>query len=150
MTTPRQEVLVAETPIRLRQRIETGRHVLVADEPRSSGGEDAGPDPYALLLAALGACTSMTLRLYADRKQWPLESITVRLSHERTHARDGVDCETKDDTRIDRITRVIGLGGPLTDEQKARLMEIADRCPVHRSLMGPKRIVSRLAEARVR
>ena len=147
MTTSPREVTVTETAVRLRQRIETGRHVLVADEPRAGGGQDAGPDPYALLLAALGACTSMTLRLYADRKGWSLEGITVRLSHERVHADDCADCETRDDTRVDRITRIIGLTGPLSDDQRGRLLEIADRCPVHRSLMGPKAIVTRLAEA---
>ncbi len=147
MTTSPREVTVRETGIRLRQRIETGRHVLVADEPPSGGGHDAGPDPYALLLAALGACTSMTLRMYADRKGWPLEGITVRVAHERAYARDCADCETKDDTRIDRMTRTILLTGPLSAEQKARLVEIAERCPVHRTLTGRKEIVTRLEEA---
>jgi uncharacterized OsmC-like protein len=145
MTSSPREVTVTETEVRLRQRIEAGRHVLVSDEPREAGGSDAGPDPYALLLAALGACTSMTLRLYADRKKWPLEGIVVRLTHERTYARDCEDCE-KSDSRIDRISRSISLSGPLSEEQRRRLIEIADRCPVHRSLAGPKEIVTRLAE----
>ena len=145
MTSSPREVTVTETEVRLRQRIEVGRHVLVSDEPREAGGTDAGPDPYGLLLAALGSCTSMTLRLYADRKKWPLEGIVVRLSHERTYARDCENCETGDG-RIDRILRSISLSGPLSEEQRQRLIEIAERCPVHRSMLGPKEIVTRLAE----
>jgi len=144
MTSSPREVTVTETEVRLRQRIEVGRHVLVSDEPREAGGTDAGPDPYGLLLAALGSCTSMTLRLYADRKKWPLEGIVVRLSHERTYARDCENCETGDG-RIDRILRSISLSGPLSEEQRQRLIEIAERCPVHRSMLGPKEIVTRLA-----
>ena len=112
--------------------------------PRAAS--DSGPDPYALLLAALGACTSMTLRLYADRKGWPLEGVTVRLSQSRIHARDCADCEEKEDARVDRITREIELTGPLSPEQKQRLVEIAKRCPVHRTLIGQKEIVTTLAE----
>ena len=145
MTTSPSEVTVTETPIRLRQRIEAGRHVLVADEPPSGGGEDAGPDPYALLLAALGACTSMTLRMYADRKGWPLEGISVRLGHERIHARDCADCEDKADARVARLTRVLTLTGPLSAAQRQRLVEIAERCPVHRTILGQKEIVTRLS-----
>ena len=145
MTSSPREVTVTETEVRLRQRIESGRHVLVSDEPREAGGSDAGPDPYAPLLAALGSCTSMPLRLYADRKKGPLEGIVVRLSHERSYARDCEDCETGD-VRIDRIVRSISLSGPLSEEQRRRLIEIAERCPVHRSMLGPKEIVTRLAE----
>jgi len=141
-TTPR-EVTVTESAIRLRQRIEAGRHVLVADESREAGGRDAGPDPYALLLAALGACTSMTLRLYADRKGWPLEGVSVRLDHERIYERDCAECETGEG-QISRIRRVVALSGPLSAEQRARLLEIAERCPVHRTLVGPVRIETRL------
>jgi uncharacterized OsmC-like protein len=144
MTTTPRPVTVTESGIRLRQRIEAGRHVLVADEPREAGGGDAGPDPYALLLAALGACTSMTLRLYADRKGWPLEGVSVRLDHERVYERDCAECETADG-RLSRIRRVVTLSGPLTDEQRARLLEIAERCPVHRTLVGPVRIETSLA-----
>lgn len=139
------EVVVTAVGRTLAQRIQAGRHSLTADEPVPSGGTDAGPDPYALLLAALGACTSMTLRMYADRKQWPLEGITVRLSQQQIHARDCAECETKDDTRIDRILREIALTGPLTEEQRQRLLEIANRCPVHRTLMNQKEIVTRLS-----
>lgn len=139
------EVVVTEVGKTLAQRIRAGRHELTSDEPVGSGGTDTGPDPYSLLLAALGACTSMTLRLYADRKEWPLEGVTVRLSHGKIHAKDCADCETRDDARIDRITREIELSGPLSEEQRQRLLEIANRCPVHRSLSGPKDIVTRLA-----
>jgi putative redox protein len=139
------EVVVTAAGKTLAQKIQAGRHSLTSDEPVPSGGTDSGPDPYSLLLAALGACTSMTLRLYADRKQWPLEGITVRLSQQRIHARDCADCETKDDTRIDRISREIALTGPLTEQQRQRLLEIANRCPVHRSLLEQKEIVTRLA-----
>src|SRR6516164_10419411 len=102
MTTTPPTVTVTESGIRLRQRIDAGRHVLVADESREAGGGDAGPDPYALLLAALGACTSMTLRLYADRKGWPLEDVSVRLDHERRYEKDCVECEGGDG-RVSRI-----------------------------------------------
>ncbi len=106
-------------------------HSLVADEPTSHGGTDRGPSPYGLLSAALGACTSMTLRMYADRKQWPLEGVVTRLKHAKVHAEDCAECESKTG-KIDRIERRIELLGDLDDDQKKRLMEIADRCPVHR------------------
>lgn len=116
----------------LAQRIIAGRHVLTADEPIPVGS-DSGPAPYELLLAALGACTSMTVRMYAERKRWPLEGVTVRLRHSRIHASDCADCETRDG-RLDRIDRVIRLDGELDRDQRRRLLEIADRCPVHRTL----------------
>jgi len=116
--------------------IVAGAHTLKADEPEGvAGGTDRGPDPYALLLASLGACTAMTLRLYADRKGIPLEAARVRLSHERVHAEDCAQCDHKSG-RVDRIERQIELVGPLDDEQRKRLLEIADRCPVHRTLTG--------------
>ncbi|MER6950300.1 alpha/beta fold hydrolase [Nonomuraea sp. NPDC000554] len=118
---------------RYTQRITAGRHGLTADEPADVGGADKGPTPYDLLLSALGACTSMTIRMYADRKQWPLRNVSVRLRHSRIHARDCADCETKVGL-LDRITREVHLDGPLTDDQRRRLMEIADKCPVHRTL----------------
>ena len=117
----------------LKQQITAGSHTLVADEPREAGGSDAGADPYSLLLAALGACTAMTLQIYARRKEWPLEKVEVRLEHSRIHAQDCNDCTSKDG-RIDRIERHISLIGPLSDEQRTRLLEIAARCPVHRTL----------------
>lgn len=114
------------------QRITAGRHSITADEPQPVGA-DSGPGPYDLLLASLGACTSMTVRMYAQRKQWPLERVTVRLRHSRIHASDCVDCETRVG-RVDRIERTIQLDGDLQDDQRRRLLEIADKCPVHRTL----------------
>ncbi len=114
------------------QRITAGRHVLGADEPAPIG-HDTGPSPYDLLLAGLGACTSMTLRMYAERKGWPLEGVTVSLRHSRIHAKDCADCDTQSG-QLDRIERVIELTGVLDAEQRQRLLEIADRCPVHRTL----------------
>lgn len=117
----------------LKQQITAGTHTLIADEPSEAGGRDAGPDPYSLLLAALGACTVMTLQIYARRKEWPLEKVEVSLRHSRIHAEDCGDCATTQG-KIDQIERYISLGGPLSGEQKARLLEIAQRCPVHKTL----------------
>ena len=128
------EVVVTETGTgRYTQRITAGHHVLTADEPTSIGGDDTGPNPYDLLLAALGACTSMTLRMYADRKGLPLEHTTVRLRHDHVHAKDCANVEQNAGT-ISRIVRELDLEGPLTDEHRRRLVEIADRCPVHRTI----------------
>ncbi len=126
------------------QHIDAGRHRLRADEPASAGGDDTGPSPYDLLLAGLGACTAMTLRLYAERKKLPLERVAVDLTHDKIHATDCAECETQDG-RIDRIERVITLEGPLNEEQRARLLEIADKCPVHRTLHSEVWIPTRLA-----
>jgi len=128
---------------RLAQEIIVGRHRLSADEPVAAGGSGTGPNPYDLLLAALGACTSMTLRLYADHKQWPLERVAVHLSHQKIHA---ADCETKEG-KIDMIEREIALAGPLDAAQRQRLLEIAEKCPVHRTLHSEVKITSRLAGA---
>jgi uncharacterized OsmC-like protein len=130
---------------RLAQEILVGHHRLTADEPTEAGGSDLGPNPYDLLLTALGACTAMTLRLYADHKQWPLERTTVRLSHEKIHAADCADCETKEG-KIDRIERTIEIAGPLEAAQRQRLLEIAEKCPVHRTLHSEIKIVSQLAD----
>jgi putative redox protein len=124
---------------RYTQRITAGKHVLLADEPLTSGGDDAGPNPYDLLLSALGTCTAMTVRMYAERKQIPLTRTTVRLRHDRVHAQDCEDCETEKGM-ISEITRDIRLEGELTDDQRQRLMEIADRCPVHRTLTSEIKI----------
>jgi len=119
----------------LRQEVTAGRHTLVADEPQAAGGTDAGPDPYALLLSALGACTAMTLRLYAERKKWPLGEIRVELSHSRVYAEDCAGCD-RPGTQVEQIKRSIVLSGPLDAEQVTRLAEIARRCPVHKTLTG--------------
>ena len=110
-----------------------GRHALTADEPVSAGGGDAGPGPYELLLMALGSCTSMTVRLYAARKKWPLEQVIVRLRHQKVHAEDCAECEDKN-VLLDRIDLDLNFVGPLDEVQRARLREIADKCPVHRTL----------------
>ena len=124
------------------QEIHAGRHRIVADEPVSAGGTDSGLSPYDLLLAALGACTSMTVGMYARRKSWPLEEVTVHLRHSKIHATDCAECETKDGM-LDRIERDIHFAGPLTEEQRSKLLEIANKCPVHRTLTSEIDIVTR-------
>lgn len=139
-----QEVVVRGGSSGLRQEIQAGAHRLVADEPTSVGGTGTGPTPYDLLLGALGACTSMTLRLYADRRKLPLQGVTVRLSHKRIHRDDCVNCEEKD-AWIEQVDRTLELAGPLTDEQRAKLVAIAERCPVHRTLERNMKVQTRLA-----
>ncbi len=136
------EILVAEVD-GYAQKITARRHRLTADEPIELGGTDTGPSPYELLMAGLGACTSMTLRMYANRKGMPLEGVRVRLRHGKIHAIDCARCETKEG-RIDRIERIVEVLGPLTPEQRARLLEIADKCPVHRTLESEIDVVTRL------
>src|SRR5262249_55015403 len=119
--------------VRYLQNISVGPHRIRADEPSEWGGNDAGPNPYELLLSALGACTSMTVQMYAARKQWPLQGVHVDLSYAKVHAEDCVKCDT--DTRMmDRIEMQITLSGDLSEDQRQRLMEIASHCPVHRTL----------------
>jgi putative redox protein len=138
-----REVVVRGGAAGFAQEIRVGPHRLAADEPTPAGGTDTGPNPYDLLLASLGSCTSMTVALYARRKGWPLEGVTVRLRHSKIHAADCADCETREGM-LDRIERDIELSGALTDEQRARLLEIAGRCPVHRTLVSEIDIRTRL------
>jgi putative redox protein len=125
------------------QEVSVGPHRLSGDEPASAGGTDTGPTPYDLLLAALGSCTSMTVALYARRKRWPLEAVTVTLRHSKIHAADCESCETKEG-KLDHIERDVELVGSLSREQRARLLEIADMCPVHRTLTSEIDIQTRL------
>lgn len=124
--------------------VEAGGHRFVADEPTALGGTDRGPSPYDLLAAALGTCTSMTLRVYAERNGWPLHSATTEVRHRRVHAEDCVDCGPGG--KLDQFEREIELVGPLDDTQRQRLLAIADRCPVHRTLHSEMRVITRLRE----
>jgi len=139
-------VVVRETRnSKLQNTVTIGPHHLVADEPKSAGGDDTGPGPYDFLLAALGACKSMTMRLYADRKSFPLERATVTLNHSKIHAKDCEECETREGM-LDQIEVAIGLEGDALDaEQRKRILEIADKCPVHRTLTSEIRILTRAA-----
>jgi putative redox protein len=138
-----REVVVQGDATGFTQQILAGSHALTADEPIESGGADIGPSPYELLLAALGACTSMTVGIYARRKAWPLESVTVRLRHSRIHAADCATCETQEGM-LDRIERDVHFTGSLTDDQNAKLLEISNKCPVHRTLSSEIDIQTRL------
>lgn len=139
------EVVVAEVGVgRYAQMIFDGKHRLTADEPVEAGGLDTGPSPYGLLLAALGACTSMTLRMYADRKKWPVRRIAVRLRHGKTYGRDCAAAAEAKPVKIDRIEREIELSGELSEEQRQRLLEIANKCPVHQTLERHNEIVTAL------
>jgi putative redox protein len=137
------EVVVRGSIAGYTQEIVAGGHRFYADEPVEAGGKDAGPAPYELLAAALGACTSMTIAGYARRKQWPLASVVVHLRHSKIHAQDCADCES-DAAKLDRIDRDIELIGGLTEEQRTRLLEIADKCPVHRTLTRGLHVQTRL------
>ena len=128
-----REVVVHGSAKGFAQEVMVAGHRLVVDEPRALGGGDTGPSPYDLLISALGACTSMTLSLYARRKQWPLEAVTVRLRHAKIHATDCAHCDTKGGM-LDGIERDVELHGDLTAEQRAQLLEIANKCPVHKTL----------------
>jgi len=138
-----KRVMVRETRnSKLQNAVTVGRHHFLADEPVAVGGEDSGPNPYDFLLTALGACKSMTMRLYADRKSFPLERVTVSLEHSKIHAQDCAECETREGM-LDQIEVGIALEGQLDPDQRARILEIADRCPVHRTLTSEIRIVTR-------
>ncbi len=140
------KVVVSETRNgKFQQTVSVGPHRLTADEPVAAGGDDSGPGPYDYLLAGLGACTSMTMRMYADRKSLPLDRVTVTLDHRKIHAEDCAECETKVGM-LDQIERVITIEGALDAEQRVKLMEIADKCPVHRTLKSEIRIVTSAAD----
>jgi uncharacterized OsmC-like protein len=137
------EVVVHGDGVAFAQEIFAGPHKLAGDEPVSAGGAGSGPGPYEFLLAALGSCTSITVTMYARRKDWPLSGVTVWLRHSKVHATDCADCDSHE-AIIERITRSIRFGGPLTDEQRQRLLEIANRCPVHGTLTSKVNILTRL------
>jgi len=141
-----RKVVVQETRLgKFQQDVIVGPHHLTADEPQSVGGQDSGPNPYELLLSGLGACTSMTMRIYAERKSLPLDRVTVTLKHSKIYAEDCASCETKTGM-LDQIERVIAIEGELSAEQRSKLMEIADKCPVHRTLTSEIHIVTRAAD----
>ncbi|MEA2822848.1 MAG: hypothetical protein QOJ86_4852 [Bradyrhizobium sp.] len=142
---PRNVVVRETRNSKFQQTVSIGPHRLLADEPVASGGEDSGPGPYDFVLAGLGACTSMTMRMYADRKSLPLERVTVTLKHSKIHAEDCAECETRAGM-LDQIDRTIAMEGALDAEQREKLMEIADKCPVHRTLTSEIRIVTRAAD----
>lgn len=131
---------------RLRQAITVGPHQFLADEAKDVGSSDEGPDPYEYLLSALGTCTNMTLRMYADRKRWPLREVQTALSHAKSYAADCEHCE-QPGAMVDKIERQITLLGELSQEQRDRLLQIADRCPVHRTLTSKIVIHTALAAA---
>jgi len=143
---PNQEprsVVVSGPATGFRTDVEVGGHRLVVDEPIAVGGADQGPTPYEMLLAGLGACTAMTLRIYADRRKWPLERARISLLHRKVHAQDCVDCVTQP-ARMDVVDRIITLDGALTEEQRAKLLEIAERCPVHQTLKAKMQVNTQL------
>ena len=145
-TAASRQVVVRETRSgKFQNTVSIGPHRMLADEPVASGGEDTGPGPYDFLLTALGACKSMTMRLYADRKSFPLERATVTLTHSKIHAQDCAECETREGM-LDQIDVLIGLDGPLDTDQYRRIIEIADKCPVHRTLTSEIRILTRAAD----
>jgi putative redox protein len=140
------EATVQETGAgKFNQEVIVGTHHLQADEPVANGGNDKGPSPYDFLLAALGTCTSMTLRMYADMKKIPLTKVIVHLTYDKIHATDCTNCEN-DNARIDHIDRKIELQGDLSAEQRAKLLEIANKCPVHRTLTSKISITTELSD----
>jgi len=142
---PRNVVVRETRNSKFQQTVSVGPHRMLADEPVAAGGEDTGPGPYDFVLAGLGACTSMTMRMYADRKSLPLERVTVTLKHSKIYAQDCAECETNAGM-LDQIDRVIAMEGPLDAEQRKKLMEIADKCPVHRTLTSEIHIVTHAAD----
>lgn len=146
VTAEHREVIVSGGAAAWAQEINVGGHRFIADEPVAAGGADAGPGPYDLLLAALGACTSITVSMYAKRKDWPLEGVEVTLRHYKIHAEDCGNCETKAGM-VDRIDRELAFTGPLDDAQRERLLDIANKCPVHRTLTSEINIQTRMISA---
>lgn len=145
---PAPSVVVRGDGVSFAQRVVAGPHHFTADEPVAAGGANSGPTPYDLLLAALGACTSMTVGMYARRKNWPLQGVIVRLRHARIHAEDCATCETKEGF-LDRIECELELAGPLSTEQRSKLFEISEKCPVHRTLQSRIEIQSSLLQATI-
>lgn len=143
LTTDKQ--VVTRTQETFTTEVMTDEHALIADEPLEVGGYDLGPSPYELLSASLGACTGMTLRMYADRKKWPLKEVRVHLQHQKIHAKDCETCE-EDAQKIDQLERIIEVEGNLSKEQKEKLLEIANKCPVHNTLNSPVEIITKLRE----
>jgi putative redox protein len=139
---PRRVIVQETRASKFQQAVTVGPHRLTADEPVAAGGQDTGPGPYDFLLTGLGACTSMTMRMYADRKSLPLDRVTVTLKHSKIYAKDCEECETSEGM-LDQIEREISIEGALDDEQRKKLMEIADKCPVHRTLHSEIRIVTK-------
>ena len=139
-----RSVVVEAGELRYAQKISVGPHLLQGDELVSAGGSDVGLNPYELLLAALGSCTSMTVRMYADRRQWPLEGVHIELSYARVHAEDCTACD-QELKLVDGIEMELSFIGELSESQRQRLMEIANKCPVHRTLESPIPIHARLA-----
>ena len=137
-----RKVVVEGPATGFRTKVDVGGHQLVVDEPIPVGGSDQGPSPYEMLLAGLGACTAMTLRIYADRRKWPLERARVTLQHHKVHVQDCIDCDRKA-AKMDVVDRIIILEGDLNEEQRAKLMEIAERCPVHQTLQNKIQVNTR-------
>jgi len=137
-----RSVVVRSSAAGFAQEVFAGPHRMAADEPVSVGGTDTGPSPYDFLLAALGACTSITVGMYARRKRWPLEEVAVNLRHSKVHASDCAECETREGM-LDRIELDLHLSGSLTNEQRSKLLEIANKCPVHRTLTSEVVIATR-------
>ena len=142
---PSGHVMVCEKNKKFTRTVLSDHHVWAADEPTSVGGSDLGPDPYEHLLAALGTCTSMTIRMYANHKKIALDNVTVELEHDRQHVEDCVDCNSEP-RKIEILRKVITLEGKLSQQQRQRLLEIADRCPVHQTLHGDLKITTELVE----
>ncbi|MGB6976835.1 MAG: OsmC family protein [Gammaproteobacteria bacterium] len=143
---PKETIVRESGKGKFTEEIVIGNHVLTADEPLANGGNDSGPSPYDFLLAALGSCTAMTLRAYADNKQLPLKKVIVKLKHDKIYAEDCIDCENEN-SKIDHIERLIELQGDLSQEQRAKLLDIANKCPVHRTLTSKMLITTELVKS---